>query len=153
MEPIEVVRRFIGDVATDGNVSRIEDLVADGFVGEFPFLCPEPLHGVKGYQRVADITRTIFSDLTAELDAIAATGNVVITALTATGTHQAEYFGIPATHRRVSWPVVHISTVEDGKIVSDKVIIDRLVLITALGATCSARLVHLPNGIDSWAGG
>ena len=63
-----------------------------------------------------------------------AEGDKVLTRFEWTGTHRGEFLGVPATGRPVKvWGTV-IDRFEDGKIKDSRIIMDRLGLMTQLGA-------------------
>jgi len=57
-----------------------------------------------------------FPDLSTRMDFQLAEGDRVVTFKTLSGTHMGQFYGIPATRRRVKYPFVDILRVIDGKI-------------------------------------
>jgi len=45
-----------------------------------------------------------------------AEGDKVVSRYKTSGTHQSEYFGVPATGKRVSWTTTFMVRIADGKI-------------------------------------
>lgn len=133
MNTTDVVRRFFAEVVTAGKVELIDELVAPDFSGLFP-ISPEPLTGPDGYRMVVGAFRSAFPDLATDVADLVADGDRVAVLVRASGTHEGELMGIAPTHQSVSWPVVHLMRVRDGQIVGDRVIFDRLDLLTQLGA-------------------
>jgi predicted ester cyclase len=60
---------------------------------------------------------TAFPDLEVTPDFIVAEGDMVMALATFTGTHQAEFLGVPATGKQISWSHVDINRIQDGKVV------------------------------------
>ncbi|HSM72916.1 MAG TPA: ester cyclase, partial [Anaerolineales bacterium] len=62
-----------------------------------------------------------------------AEGDKVVTRYTWRGTHQGEYFGIPATGKPVSWTAMVAFKIDDGKIREAWINYDRLGVMQQLG--------------------
>ena len=62
-----------------------------------------------------------------------AEGDAVITKKTFVGTNQAEFMGVPATGRRVSFQYVDIMKVRDGRIIEHWNVVDQLSWMVQLG--------------------
>src|SRR4051794_36536578 len=60
-------------------------------------------------------------------------GDVSIIEATATGTHQAELEGIPATGKSVTVNVIDVITVKDGKLIGEREYHDQLSMMQQLG--------------------
>jgi steroid delta-isomerase-like uncharacterized protein len=75
-----------------------------------------------------------FPDLHAEIHDQLEDGDKVVTRKTLAGTHQGEFMGIPATGAEARFDVIDIVRVRDGRIVEHWGIVDRLALLTAVGA-------------------
>ena len=57
-----------------------------------------------------------FPDISIRVDRMMSKGNTVWTEGSFSGTHKGELFGIPATNKKVGWPVVWIFDFEAGKV-------------------------------------
>lgn len=72
-------------------------------------------------------------DLHAEIHAIFAQGDLVITELTWTTTHTGDYFGIPATGKTSSHPGIVVRRLAEGKIIESWEMFDDLSFLQSLG--------------------
>lgn len=63
------------------------------------------------------ILRTAFPDLTATVERQLAAGDIVVTQLAMSGTHQGAFFGAEPTGERVAWTIVYVDTLRDGQVV------------------------------------
>jgi steroid delta-isomerase-like uncharacterized protein len=81
---------------------------------------------------------TAFPDLQLALRHQVTDGDVTVIEMTATGTHQAELEGIPATGRSVEVVVADVITVKDGKVISEREYYDQLSLMQQLGVIPAA---------------
>jgi predicted ester cyclase len=77
---------------------------------------------------------TAFPDLRHTIDQQYIAGNVDTTVATARGTHRGVLFGLPPTGRSVTFTVIAVDTVVDGKIVLHYGLPDWLAILGAIGA-------------------
>lgn len=71
------------------------------------------------YKRVCLLHMAAFPDLRITTDDILTEGDKVATRWTATGTHQGELMGIPASGRQITFPGMTVHRFADGKIVEN----------------------------------
>ena len=64
-------------------------------------------------------------------------GDKVVTRVQATGTHQGEFMGIPATGRRIDVPLIDIARIRDGKIAEHWGVMDNAAMMQQLGVAPS----------------
>lgn len=120
------------DAINVGDFDRVEALAGDEFVGYVP-ISPEPLRGPEGLRRFIEGLRAAFPDLKVHVDEMVAEQGMVVSWLTARGTHRGEFAGLPATGKSAEWTVIHFNRVRDGAIVEDRVHVDQLSLLRQLG--------------------
>jgi steroid delta-isomerase-like uncharacterized protein len=77
---------------------------------------------------------TAFPDLRFEAQHLVAEDDLVMSRLTAQGTHQGEFMGVPASGRHVDFQSAETFRVIDGKIAEQWVVTDVLGLLQQLGA-------------------
>ena len=73
-----------------------------------------------GLQQVLErhpLMRAAFPDLQHKIEHQIAEGDTVATRVTMTGTHRGPFMGVAATNKRMSWSVLLMDRVVDGKIV------------------------------------
>jgi len=75
-----------------------------------------------------------FPDLRITIDDMVGEGERVAWRLTARGTHSAEFRGVPATGKQVTFGAQYIFEFRDGRIVTRWTTLDRLGLLVQLGA-------------------
>jgi steroid delta-isomerase-like uncharacterized protein len=90
---------------------------------------PEPLHGRDVWRAGAAMFRRAFPDLHAEIEDIFASGDRVAVRVRMRGTHQAEYLGIPATGRPVSYVSHEFYRIDDGLIAEEWICSDMASLL------------------------
>lgn len=105
MDHAETMRRLYALLST-GDIDGFGALLADDFVEheETPGLTPTK-DGVLEFFRMY---RAAFPDLRMEPEDVLASGDKVIARLRATGTHQGEFMGTPATGRSIDVPLIDI---------------------------------------------
>src|SRR4029079_4275711 len=104
------------EIIDAGDVSRIEEVLAQDFVSHsppFPGL-PETLEGVRpGWA----ISRAAFASYRHVIEDQFSDGDRVVTRVTATGVHTGDYRGIKGDGREVSIEGIAIHRIADGKII------------------------------------
>jgi predicted ester cyclase len=63
------------------------------------------------------LMRAAFPDLEHKLEQQIAEADIVATRVTMTGTHRGSFMGVPPTNKRISWSVLLMDQVVDGRIV------------------------------------
>jgi steroid delta-isomerase-like uncharacterized protein len=108
-----VVRRYVEEFKTGGDEAVAAELRSPEFVNHSA--APGTPSGPEGGLRLFRALRTAFPDLHVRIDDMVAEGEEVVTRQTFSGTHSAEWLGVPATGRRVSWSVIDIVRLRDGR--------------------------------------
>ncbi len=75
-----------------------------------------------------------FPDLTHTIEQQVVEGDIVVTRGTMSGTHRGEFFGVAPTGRRVTFGLLMMDTIEDGKIVLHYANVDWLSVLLQMGA-------------------
>ncbi|MGE4178246.1 MAG: ester cyclase [Limisphaerales bacterium] len=126
------VRRFITEILNQGRIESAGEFFWEDMVEQVPLPGQGP--GLRGLQDVLRGMRAAFPDMHWTVEEQIAEGDKVVTRFEWTGTHRAEFFGVPATGRSVRvWGVV-IDRLEGGKIKDTRIIMDALGLMMQLGA-------------------
>jgi steroid delta-isomerase-like uncharacterized protein len=127
-----VIRRFVQEVQNERNWDVFDELNDPSFVNHSsPPGVPNDREGGKmflgGFLNAFPDARFTVDDMIAE-------GDQVVTKKTFTGTHEDEFFGIPATGRPVTLQFVDIMRVRDGRITEHWLCMDQLSFMQQLGA-------------------
>ena len=127
-----LICRLVEEIQNQHNVDAFDEFFAPSFVNYDPLPgLPGTLEGAKQLHRMLF---TAFPDLKMTIHEQAAEGDRVWTRKTATGTHQGEFFGIPATGKPVSWKIIDIMSIRNGKVTEHWVVADVMSLMQQLGA-------------------
>lgn len=127
-----LIRRLVDEGQSQGNLSVVDELLADDFVDHTPFPGVPPTR--EGVKMLFGYLRSVFPDLQVRIHEQIAEGEKVMTRKTFEGTHRGEFMGVPSTGRSVAFEVVDIMTVRDGRIAEHRVVYDPLAIQQQLSA-------------------
>jgi steroid delta-isomerase-like uncharacterized protein len=114
-----------------GEPSMADEIVADDYYNHD---APDPNIGLEGMKAFVTGFKKAIPDAQLEIAFQLAEGDKVVTRYTWSGTHQGEYFGVPATGKRVNWTAMVAFRIADGKISEAWINYDRLGVMQQLGA-------------------
>ncbi|MBV9468988.1 MAG: ester cyclase [Abitibacteriaceae bacterium] len=126
------ILRFTEQVLNNHNLAACDDLVAPDFVELDPF--PGQEQGREGLKGVLAQMRSAFPDIHWSIEEQIAEADKVVTRFVWRGTHQGEFFGVPATGQQVAVPGVVIDRIVEGKMQDSRILMDTLSLMQQLGA-------------------
>jgi steroid delta-isomerase-like uncharacterized protein len=130
-ETAAVVRRFVEEVINQGNMDSAARFVWEDVVEQVPLPGQGP--GLEGLKDILRGMRSAFADLKFTILEQITEGDKVASRFEWTGTHRAEFLGVPATGRQVRvWGMV-IDRLEEGRIRDTRIIMDTLGLMMQLG--------------------
>jgi len=126
-----VVRRFVDEVISRGDIDSASKFVCEDVVEQVPFPGQGP--GLEGLKDVLRAMRAGFPDLVFSVQEQVAEGDKVASRFEWTGTHQGAFLGVPPTGRTVRvWGIV-IDRLEEGRIKDTRILMDTLGLLIQLG--------------------
>jgi steroid delta-isomerase-like uncharacterized protein len=126
-----MVTRFEHAFAAN-DVATIDALCAPDLVDHNP--APGQPPTLAGFKETIAMYTSIFPDLQAEVKAVIGEEDLVATHWAMTGTHRADFFGVPATGKAVRVEGMNFYRVADGKITDVWTQFDGLGLLQQLGA-------------------
>jgi steroid delta-isomerase-like uncharacterized protein len=103
-----------GEVWQQGTLDDLDAIFASDFVDHTP--SGEVIPGLEVFKEHSRLLKDAFPDLAFAYQHLIAEGEYVVLHWIASGTHQGEYLGHPATGRRVSWHGTTILRMMEGKI-------------------------------------
>ncbi len=126
-----IVRRFVDEVITQGNIEAAAQYVWEDVIEQVPLPGQGP--GLDGLKDILRAMRAGFPDIVFSIQEQVAERDKVASRFEWTGTHRGEFLGIPATGRTVRvWGMV-IDRLEDGRIKDTRIIMDTFGLLGQLG--------------------
>ncbi len=124
-----IVRKMI-EAINKQNLASLDELMAPDFVLH---MHAQQMQGLKGNKQVIEDEIKAFPDLHVAIEDIIAESDKVCVRLQETATHAGEYRGLAPTGNRLSYTVVAIWRIVDGKIVEGWIVYDQLDFLTQLG--------------------
>jgi steroid delta-isomerase-like uncharacterized protein len=110
----EIVQRVADEIWTQGNLAVADELFAEDFVNYDPN--PGGVTDLEGYKRWVLEWRAAFPDYHVEVHDLIAEKDKIAARYTATGRHQGELFGVPASGIQVTMKGINIYRLDHGKI-------------------------------------
>jgi steroid delta-isomerase-like uncharacterized protein len=126
-----LVRRHFAAIWNQHQLDVADEVVAPDYHSHFPVPGQPP--GIAGFKYAVQSLHAGFPDLMIIVDDLIAEGDKVVARLTARGTHQGAFRGIPPTGRVVTWTGIRIFRIAEGKIVEHWANWDDLSLLQQLG--------------------
>jgi steroid delta-isomerase-like uncharacterized protein len=129
----EDTMRRLYELISAGDIDGFGEHVADAFVEheETPGFEPNK----EGVKQLFHMYLAAFPDLRMETEDVLVSGDKVVARVLATGTHQGEFMGMPATGKRVAVQVIDIMRFgEDGLVREHWGLTDALGMMQQLGA-------------------
>ncbi len=124
-------RRFYDEVINKKNRAAIDAFIAPNQVDHAA--PPGTPGGLEGAKQTLTMYLTAFPDLYFTVEDIIAEGDKVVTRLTARGTQQGEFMGIPPTGKHATATAIDINRLVGGKSVEHWLEMDTLGLLQQLG--------------------
>ena len=118
-----MIRRFVEEVKNKRQLEQLGDIFRADYK-EHNATVSSFGPGIVGYRNFLNHLFTGFPEDTVTIDQIVAEGDMVTYRGTETGTHRAEFLGIPATGKSATWTEIQFFRIEDGKVVEHWVDID-----------------------------
>lgn len=125
-------RRLVEEVFNKGNMSTIDEFLAPNFV-EREVLPPGTPSGREGVKQLTMMFRTAFPDFNVSIDDMIAEGDKIVARTTWSGTQKGEFMGIPPSGKRVSFDVIDIIRISEGKGVEHWGVMDSSAMMQQLG--------------------
>lgn len=128
--PVELM---VQEVWSRGDLDLVDDLVTDDYVHN-DIALPEPVQGPDAFKETVGMFRSGTPDLTKHIEEIITDGSTVVIPYAATGTHEGDILGVPATGTEVEVEGVFIFRLEGGRITECTDLWDTFGLLRQIGA-------------------
>jgi steroid delta-isomerase-like uncharacterized protein len=136
-EGVEMIQRFYDELLTDGDLSKLDELVTDDVVDHEQGMPGQP-EGKDGVVFFVNAMRDAFSDLKATVGASCEGGDMACADVTISGTHTGDFMGIPATNKSFEVECMDMIRIEDGKCAEHWGVTDMMSLMQQIGAVPAA---------------
>jgi len=127
----KVFERVIEEAYSKGNVDVLNEAFAPNFVEHQTGIMPPTAEGVKGS---IVFLRGAFPDLKLTIEEIVASGDKTWARITARGTHQGPFMGLPPTGKSIVITVMDVCRFENGQIVEHWGVADQFAMMMQIGA-------------------
>jgi steroid delta-isomerase-like uncharacterized protein len=127
----DVIGRMFNEVINNGRLDLIDELFDPDFTSE----TPQGTLDREGFKEYVSAWRTGFPDIRCDVDDLIEEGDRVAWSVRATGTHQGEFMGIPATGRTVDFDSLNIGDFRNGRGYRHKVLMNDMKMMAQLGVT------------------
>jgi steroid delta-isomerase-like uncharacterized protein len=132
MDHAATMRRLY-DLINAGDIDGFGELLAEDFVEheEMPGLEPSK----EGVKQLFHMYRAAFPDLRMQVQDVLVSGHKAVARVRATGTHQGEFLGMPATGKSVDVQLIDITRFDDDGLAHEHWgVFDALAMMQQLGA-------------------
>lgn len=126
-----IARQFYKLIET-GDLDLADEVVAEDYVNHNAL--PGQTSGLAGYKEAISALRASVPDIQYTIDDQIAEGDKVLTRYRATGTHQGEFLGVPASGKPLTFRALVLQRVVNGKIQESWLEMDMLGLMQQMGA-------------------
>ena len=126
-----LIRRFVSEVINKANIDAIDEFVSPDFIELDPL--PGQEHGRDGLKEKVSTMLEAFPGQQWVIQEQIAEGDKVVTRFMWAGTHQKEFFGVPATGKDVIVSGIEIDRVVNGQLVESQLLMDIMGLMLQLG--------------------
>jgi steroid delta-isomerase-like uncharacterized protein len=127
----QIVTDYVAATNT-GELDKLDNWVVEDYVEHDPVPGQKP--GREGLKEAYTMFNSPFPDLEFIFEDVIAEGDLVVGRGVISGTHQGDFFGIPATGKKVHWTGTRLFRLDNGKITDGWVNIDMLGLMQQMGA-------------------
>ena len=107
--------RLYQEIYNSNDLEALGEVVAEDLLT--PKIMPGMKPGLEGGKQVHATTLIGMPDWHTEIDELIAEGDKVVARITMTGTHTGDFWGIPATGKRVEFTGIYVVRIANGKIV------------------------------------
>jgi hypothetical protein len=125
-----IVRRY-QEIYNSNELEALTEVVSENLLT--PKIMPGFGEGLEGGRNIHKTTLIGMPDWYTEIDDLIAEDDKVVARVTMTGTHTGNFYGIPATGKRVEFTGIYVVRIANGKIVEHWGEEDAVSLLTQLG--------------------
>lgn len=130
-----LLRRWFEEIWNQKCPERIAELAAPDMVAHGMGPNGTDLHGPAAFEQVYALFMGAFPDLHVTVEQSVASGDMVVFLLRCEATHQGGQLGVPASGKRVAFPVMTTARYREGKIIEGWNVLDLLAALRQAEAT------------------
>jgi steroid delta-isomerase-like uncharacterized protein len=126
------MRRFV-EFINSGDQTIGQEVVSEAAVFHVPFT-DTPLEGLSGYMQILGMMRSAYPDIQWTLNDTVIEDDRVVAQFTLRGTHEGEFFGVPASGKKIQARAMNIYRFADGMIIEETGLPDLFGIMLQIGA-------------------
>jgi steroid delta-isomerase-like uncharacterized protein len=127
----DIVRRFVADVISHGDLDQLDHLLADDYEYHAPGM---DIRGREGIRQVFAMLRAGFPDWSETIEDLLVDRDRAVFRVTGRGTHLGEFMGMPPTGREVLVAGIDIVRLDGDVVVEHWAVFDQLGMLRQIGA-------------------
>lgn len=132
-----IARYYMGQIFNQKNLAAVDEF----FSPEVAMHCKLPgVKGLEGYRRMVSLFVRAFPDLHLSYQTVICEGEWVSGRFVFTGTHEADFAGIPATGKHICVSGISLLRFREGRVIEHWTELDRLGLLQQLGVIMNHSL-------------
>jgi steroid delta-isomerase-like uncharacterized protein len=129
----KLTRTWIEEVWNQKRPDRIPEFLTPDVIAYGMGPDAAPLHGPEAFRQAFDTLTGAFPDLHITIEKCIAAGDTVTALFRCEATHTGDHLGIPATCKRVTFPVMAIARYHEGLIAEGWNVLDLLTAFRQMG--------------------
>jgi steroid delta-isomerase-like uncharacterized protein len=129
---LQRMHRFV-EFINSGDETIGKEVVSETAVFHVPF-SDTPLQGLPGYMQILGLMRSAYPDIQWVLDDTVIENDRVVAQFTLHGTHEGEFFGVPASGKKIHARAMNIYRFANGMIVEETGLPDLFGIMLQIGA-------------------
>ena len=138
-ETLKMIERIPLEVLNNNKFELIDEIYSPNYVEHTPQPGVAPTR--EGFKQTVIALKKAFPDLRYTIDDVIDGGDKIVHRLTASGTMQADFAGMPATGKKATWTEMHVGRVVNGRVTEHWGVIDQLSMLVQLGVIQSPTRV------------
>jgi len=139
-----LMRRWLEEVWNQKRPEVIDELLAPDVLAHGMGPNGTVLQGPQAFRAAYDALTEAFPDVYITVDQLVASGEMVACHLTCEATHRGGSLGVPPSGKRVTFPVMNMARMRDGKILEGWNVLDLLAVLRQVEAVPNESLAALP---------
>jgi steroid delta-isomerase-like uncharacterized protein len=128
----KLIIRYFEEVWNQGKLEVLDELLSLDYINHTPGM-PNPIAGPEGLKPIVAGIRRAFPDLKYVIENMVVTDIQVAVHTTMYGTHEGDFFGLAATHKKIKVSQMQIEKIQNNKIIEHWRVTDELALLRQLG--------------------
>jgi len=128
-----LIRRWFEEVWNQKRPEQITEMMSEDVVAHGMGADAAPIYGTDAFRQSFDLFTGAFPDLQITIEQCMAAGDRVVVLLRCEATHGGDNLGVPATGKRVTFPVMSMTRCHKGKIVEGWNVLDLMTAFRQMG--------------------